>query len=88
VLGGSAQYVERLFRSDLLSLHENPQCLADRLATPERGVEVSGPAFLVLMGMGDRESEAGQRNQYGRLGPIVDTEGGGITGVKVECTKL
>ena len=88
VLRGSAQNNERRFRGDPFSLHENSHCLAYRLATCQSGVEVRGPAFLVLMGVGDRQSEAGQRHQYGRFGSAVNPEGGGIARVEVERTHL
>jgi len=88
VLGGPTQNDEGRLRRDPLSLHQDPHGLADRLSAAQRGVEVGRPALLVLMGVGDRKSEAGHRDQYGGLGATVDAEGGGITRVQVERAHL
>src|ERR1019366_8764726 len=83
VLGGSTQHVERLARGDPLSFHKNPQGLPDGLATSQSGVKVVGSAFLVLMGLGNRESKAGQRRQNSRFGSIDDAEGGRVASVEI-----
>jgi len=82
-LGGLPQNFERLARGYPLSFHKNPQGLADGLAASQGGVKGVGPAFLVLMGLGNRESKTGQRRQNRRFGSIDDAECGRVASVEI-----
>jgi hypothetical protein len=53
VLGGTTQYVECLVCGDSLSLHENPDSLAEELATGYDRVVSGGSALLIFMGVGN-----------------------------------
>ena len=88
VLGSSTQYVERLVRGDPLSLHENPHRLADDLAAGQGGVEVVGPPFLGLVGVGNGECQASHCCQEVRSRSVENAEDARVTGLEVEGPEL
>jgi hypothetical protein len=63
VLRGATQDVERLVGRQVLPFHQDPLGLSDHLAGGQRGVQVGGPALVVLMGPDRRVGQSGHARQ-------------------------
>src|ERR1700685_2955536 len=91
VLGGSAQYVERLLCRDALAFDEDAFGLTNGLPGPECRDEVIDPVEpdierqgRILPSLGGTEGDAGMGREYQRLGPVDSAVGTGKRRIQVE----
>ncbi len=91
MLGGSAQYVERLLRRDALAFDEDafgltndlpgPECRDEGIDSVEPDIERQG---RILPSLGGTKGDTGVSREYQRLGPVDSAIGTGKGRIQVE----